>query len=121
VTCPCCLPNNNIGFTCADGVRLAPLPANATFGLYYARLQPQPGHTQCQACRKHLPMIPEAQGEVADRFRCKFQESPQDCHQTAQIVPKRSNYLLTIIYFFPMTFLRQDVSHTDLRMQYVKC
>lgn len=72
VTCPCCIPNNNIGFTCADGVRLAPLPADATFGDYYARLLPQPGHTQCQNCRKHLPVIPEAQGEVADRFRCKF-------------------------------------------------
>ncbi|KAF8943598.1 hypothetical protein BGZ47_005268 [Haplosporangium gracile] len=72
VTCPCCLPNNNIGFTCPDGVRLAPLPANATFGDYYARLQPQPGHLQCLQCRKHLPVIPGAQGDIADRFRCKM-------------------------------------------------
>lgn len=72
VTCPCCLPNNNIGFTCPDGVRLEPLPANATFGDYYARLQPQPGHLQCPNCRKHLPVIPEAQGDIADRFRCKM-------------------------------------------------
>ncbi|KAF9143913.1 hypothetical protein BG015_000258 [Linnemannia schmuckeri] len=72
VTCPCCLPNNNIGFTCPDGVRLAPLPANATFGDYYARLQHQPGHLQCLQCRKHLPVIPEVQGDIADRFRCKM-------------------------------------------------
>lgn len=71
VTCPCCLPNNNIGFTCPDGVRLEPLPANATYGDYYARLQPQPGHSQCPNCRKHIPVIPEAQGDVADQFRCK--------------------------------------------------
>ncbi|KAF9545633.1 hypothetical protein EC957_010614 [Mortierella hygrophila] len=72
VTCPCCLPNNNIGFTCPDGVRLEPLPGNATYGDYIARLQPQPGHLQCPNCRKHLPVIPEAQGDIADRFRCKM-------------------------------------------------
>lgn len=93
VTCPCCLPNNNIGFTCPDGVRLEPLPANATFGDYYARLQPQPGHLQCPNCRKHLPVIPEAQGDIADRFRCKFKNDGSSLFPLLNGWYHRANYL----------------------------
>ncbi|KAF9105280.1 hypothetical protein BGX29_000308 [Mortierella sp. GBA35] len=76
VTCPCCDPNNAIGYTCPDDVRLAPLPANATWGDYNARIQPQPGHTRCRTCNKHVPLIPENLRDLADRYRCKMCHVP---------------------------------------------
>ncbi|GJJ71106.1 E3 ubiquitin-protein ligase CHFR [Entomortierella parvispora] len=79
-TCPCCNPNNLNGYTCPDGVRLQELPPNATYQEYQARLQIQPGHTQCRDCRKHLPVVelpdPVARDAVADRFRCKLCRVP---------------------------------------------
>ncbi|KAF9104385.1 hypothetical protein BGX27_010119 [Mortierella sp. AM989] len=72
-TCPCCDANNNLGYICPAAVRLDPLPPQATFVDYNSRRQIQPGHTQCQHCRRHLPVIPAtAQASVADHFRCKM-------------------------------------------------
>ncbi|KAK3847124.1 MAG: hypothetical protein J3R72DRAFT_431914 [Linnemannia gamsii] len=87
VMCDCCHPNNNIGYTCPDGVRLAPLAANATFGDYNARLLPQPGHSLCGACRKHVPVIPEDH-DLADRFRCKICHIPTCGCSTASVDEK---------------------------------
>ncbi|KAF9182792.1 hypothetical protein BGZ51_004446 [Haplosporangium sp. Z 767] len=71
-TCPCCDPNNTLGYVCPDAVRLGPLPLNATYADYLARRSFQPGHTQCRDCRTHLPILPQTtQDPVADRFRCK--------------------------------------------------
>ncbi|KAF9198546.1 hypothetical protein BGZ49_000618 [Haplosporangium sp. Z 27] len=71
--CPCCDPNNNLGYVCPDAVRIRPLPAHATHQDYYLRRQMQPGHTQCRNCRMHLPSIPStAQASVINRFRCEW-------------------------------------------------
>ncbi|KAF9173143.1 hypothetical protein BGX20_003987 [Mortierella sp. AD010] len=70
--CPCCDPNNNIGYVCPIAVRLGPLPPQATLADYFNRRQIQPGHDQCQHCRKHIPVIPPgAQDSVAKLFQCK--------------------------------------------------
>ncbi|KAF9400867.1 hypothetical protein BGZ94_005364 [Podila epigama] len=72
VTCPCCLPNNPLGYVCPDNVRLAALPDNATFAEYQARLAVQPGHDQCQECRIHIPALDQVPEAIANHFRCKM-------------------------------------------------
>ncbi|KAF9289322.1 hypothetical protein BGZ88_007803 [Linnemannia elongata] len=119
VSCPCCLPNNNIGFTCPDGVRLEPLPANATFGDYYARLQPQPGHLQCPNCRKHLPVIPEAQIDIADRFRCKMCHVAS-CGCSAPSVDERAarvGFLESFLNPFEMQVVHEYMTTNNVTVQ----
>ncbi|KAG0240328.1 hypothetical protein BGW41_007041 [Actinomortierella wolfii] len=75
--CPCCDPNNAHGYVCPDDVRLVPLPQPVTFGAYTQRRTMQPGHTQCQGCRDHLPLITDpTKQDVADKFRCKLCRVP---------------------------------------------
>jgi len=75
--CPCCDPNNTLGYVCPDAVRLNPLPAGATYTDYMVRRYDQPGHTQCRHCRTHLPIIPATvQGIAADQFQCKMCHTP---------------------------------------------
>ncbi|KAF9353943.1 hypothetical protein BGX26_008302 [Mortierella sp. AD094] len=71
--CPCCDPNNNIGYVCPIAVRLGPLPPQATLADYFNRRQIQPGHDQCHHCKKHIPVIPPAtQDSVAKLFQCNM-------------------------------------------------
>ncbi|KAG0369807.1 hypothetical protein BC939DRAFT_445911 [Gamsiella multidivaricata] len=71
--CPCCDVDNTLGYVCPVELRLGPLPQNPTYGEYFDRRAIQPGHIQCLACTKHLPIIPQDVEEaVADKFRCKM-------------------------------------------------
>ncbi|KAK3816016.1 MAG: hypothetical protein J3Q66DRAFT_440528 [Benniella sp.] len=75
--CPCCDPNNTLGYVCPDAVRLNPLPPGATYTDYLVSRHYQPGHTQCRHCRTHLPIIPPTvQGIAADQFQCKMCHTP---------------------------------------------
>lgn len=71
--CPCCDPNNTLGYVCPDGVRLAPLPQGASYSDHLNRRQFQPGHTQCKDRHTHPPIIPATvQDGVTDQFRYRF-------------------------------------------------
>ncbi|KAG0039495.1 hypothetical protein BGZ82_008006 [Podila clonocystis] len=56
-TCPCCLPNNNLGYVCPPDVRLEPLPDNTNYQDYVVRRMVQRGHSQCTDCRNHIPLV----------------------------------------------------------------
>ncbi|KAG0051249.1 hypothetical protein BGZ83_003956 [Gryganskiella cystojenkinii] len=77
--CPCCDPNNVLGYTCPDAVRLRPLGPHANHMEYQNRLRIQPGHSQCRNCNSHLPIVDlNAPGReaIADKFRCKMCHVP---------------------------------------------
>lgn len=72
-TCPCCLPNNNLGYVCPPAVRLVPLPDNTTYQEYVVRRMVQPGHSQCTDCRNHIPAVNDTvPAATANKFRCKL-------------------------------------------------
>lgn len=72
-TCPCCLPNNNLGYVCPPEVRLEPLPDNTNYQDYVIRRMVQPGHSQCIDCRNHIPLVNDTvPAATANRFQCKL-------------------------------------------------
>ncbi|KAF9124451.1 hypothetical protein BGW39_008202 [Mortierella sp. 14UC] len=118
VTCPCCYPNNNVGFTCPDGVRLAPLAADANYVDYQARLQPQPGHSQCQSCHTHIPVIPEDQ-DLAYRFKCKMCHVAT-CGCTMSSVDEKAARIGMIDHYlnhFEMNLIREYLQTQNMTVQ----
>ncbi|KAF9329156.1 hypothetical protein BG006_007779 [Podila minutissima] len=91
-TCPCCLPDNNLGYICPPDVRLVPLPDDTNFQDYMVRRMVQRGHSQCTGCRNHIPFVNDTvPAATANRFQCKMCLTPYCGCSTHSVEDKIAN------------------------------
>ncbi|KAF9211286.1 hypothetical protein BGZ59_008295 [Podila verticillata] len=112
-TCPCCLPNNNLGYVCPPDVRLVPLPDNTHYQEYVVRRMVQPGHSQCTDCRNHIPAVNDTvPAATANKFRCKMCHTP-NCGCTIHSVEDKIASRASLYHFLNSYEIRVILNYLD--------